>query len=199
MTCIVGLVEQGVVYLGADSLGCAEWNSRVLAMETPKVFRRGPFLFGVTGSLRWGQLLQYKLVIPGQDETPDMAYMVGTVLDAIRQCLKENGFAQIENSQETGGVCLIGYKGKLYSVDDDYGVLVTVDDFAALGCGDMPALGALMALTGMEPRERLMRALEISAYFSAGVGGPFHIISSEGGAGAGLGEGARPAGGEVSG
>lgn len=179
MTCIIGLVENGVTYFGSDSLVCAGWDSRVLAADTPKVFRRGPFLFGYTGSLRFGQLLQHKLVIPEQDGLPDTTYVLTTMLDAIRECLKSSGFAWVENNQESGGLCLIGFKGKLYELNEDYGVSVAADDFSAIGSGSQSALGALMALAGTPPRERVERALIISAYFSAGVGGPFHIISGE--------------------
>ena len=188
MTCIVAVAEGGKVFMGGDSMGTAGWNSRVLA--TPKVFRKGPFLFGVCGSMRMGQLLQYKLAIPDQDGIPDMTYIMGPVLDAVRECLRVGGFAKVSNNQETGGFCFIGYKGKIYQFDDDYGVIVVAGDFAAMGSGDMSALGAMMAMVGTPPRERIERALEISAYFSAGVCGPFHILSSEGRGAGGEGPGA---------
>jgi ATP-dependent protease HslVU (ClpYQ) peptidase subunit len=178
MTCVIGLVKDGVIYFGSDSLAAAGWESCVLAADTPKIFKRGAFLFGYTGSPRFGQLLQHKLVIPEQDGLPDAPYILVTVLDAIRDCLKSNGLALVENNQEEGGFCLIGYKGKIYKVNSDYGITVAADDFRAIGCGDVFALGALKALEGTPPMERIARALEISAYFSVGVGGPFHIISS---------------------
>ncbi len=39
MTCIVGLVDNGKVYIGGDSAGCAGYDVRI--REDQKVFRNG--------------------------------------------------------------------------------------------------------------------------------------------------------------
>ena len=59
MTCIVGLVHEGVVYIGGDSAGVGGMSLTVRADE--KVFQNGEFLMGFTTSFRMGQLLRYSL------------------------------------------------------------------------------------------------------------------------------------------
>ena len=70
MTCIVGLVHEGVVYIGGDSAGVAGLSLVVRADE--KVLRNGDFLMGFTTSFRMGQLLRYKLDPPRRH--PDDAW-----------------------------------------------------------------------------------------------------------------------------
>jgi hypothetical protein len=55
MTCIVGIVENGKVYMGGDAAGVNGYSVRV--RKDPKLFKVGEFLFGYTSSFRMGQLL----------------------------------------------------------------------------------------------------------------------------------------------
>jgi hypothetical protein len=50
MTCIVGLVDGGRVWLGGDSAGVSGWDLTVRADR--KVFRNGPYVMGFTTSFR---------------------------------------------------------------------------------------------------------------------------------------------------
>lgn len=175
MTCIVGLVDKGKVFIGGDSAGVENYNVSIRSDE--KVFCNGPMLFGFTTSFRMGQLLRYALRIPPQDQQiDDYQYMVTTFIDAVRKCLKEGGFASKKDDVETGGAFLVGYKGKLYSIDDDYQVSIGIDGYYAIGCGKYYALGSLYNTKYItDPVERLMKALETSEYFSGGVRGPFIV------------------------
>ena len=75
MTCIVGLVHEGVVYIGGDSAGVAGLSLTVRADE--KVFQNGEFLMGFTTSFRMGQLLRYSLKPPCSYPDDDInQYMV---------------------------------------------------------------------------------------------------------------------------
>ncbi|HEV2125915.1 MAG TPA: hypothetical protein VGW38_24420, partial [Chloroflexota bacterium] len=142
MTCVVGLVHRGTVYIGADSAGVAGWDLTVRADQ--KVFHNGPFLFGFTTSFRMGQLLRYSLVPPQHDPTVEVErYLATAFMDAVRACLKDGGFASKQNEQESGGNFLIGYQGQLFEIGSDYQVGRPVDEFAAVGCGAQIALGAM--------------------------------------------------------
>lgn len=83
MTCIVGMVEGGRVWIGGDSAGVAELELTVRADE--KVFTNGPYVFGFTSSFRMGQLLRYKLKPPKPPRFGDlMAFMVNDFIEAVR-------------------------------------------------------------------------------------------------------------------
>jgi len=177
MTCIVGLVNNGDVYIGGDSAGVAGLSISIRADE--KVFGNGPFIMGFTTSFRMGQLLRYKLAPPAQTvHQNDMEYMVTSFVDACRQCFSGNGFGDKDASM--GGNFLVGYKGKLYNIEADYQVGVPKASFDAVGCGSDLALGAMYATEGLSPEQRINAALGAASTFSAGVAPPFTILKLEG-------------------
>ncbi len=177
MTAIVGLAQGGKVYIGGDSAGVSGLSLTVRA--DAKVFRKDRYVFGFTTSFRMGQLLRYSLTLPKPAGELD-AFMATEIVDALRECLKNGGWARKENEREEGGTFLVGVKGRLYAVYDDYQVAKAADGFAAVGCGDEIALGALYATagTGLGPRKRVVRALAAAERFSAGVRGPFVCLKS---------------------
>jgi ATP-dependent protease HslVU (ClpYQ) peptidase subunit len=179
VTCIAGLVEDGAVYIGGDSAGVANMCLQVRA--DAKVFRNGPFLMGFTSSFRMGQLLRYSLAPPNHPDGMEIeAYMVTRFIDAVRQCLKEGGCARKDDDVEEGGTFLVGYRGELFMVEDDYQVGRMVDKIAAVGCAQDVALGALHVLRGddrLAPETKVLRALEAAERWSAGVRAPFVVES----------------------
>ncbi len=119
MTCIIGLVHDGNVYIGGDSAGVSGLSVSIRADE--KVFSNGPFIMGFTTSFRMGQLLRYKFDPPQQTSNQsDMQYMVTSFIDAARACFSANGFGDKDATE--GGTFLVGYKGKLYNIGSDYQV-----------------------------------------------------------------------------
>lgn len=183
MTCIVGLVEGNKVYMGGDSAGVAGWN--LCVRSDVKVFKNGPMIFGFTTSFRMGQLLRYALDIPPRHVDVDVdKYMVTTFIDAVRNCLKNNGWASKNNEHEQGGTFLVGYEGRLFRIEEDYQVGIPADGFDACGCGEAFAVGALFATKALSdhrntelatPEGRIMLALAAAEHRSAGVRAPFHI------------------------
>ena len=175
MTCIVGLVHEGVVYIGGDSAGVGGMSLTVRADE--KVFQNGEFLMGFTTSFRMGQLLRYSLKPPRRHPDDDIhQYMVVDFVNAVRGCLKAGGYASKEDEVESGGTFLVGYAGHLFTVDSDYQVGIPEDGYAAVGSGQDIAQGSLFATQGQEPRQRVLTALQAAERFNAGVRGPFHIL-----------------------
>jgi hypothetical protein len=176
VTCIVGLVEGGVVYIGGDSAGVSGYDLTVRADE--KVFQNGPFLFGFTSSFRMGQILRFSFRPPDHDPRVDVdKFMVTTFIDAVRDCLQKGGYARKQNEVESGGTFLVGYQGQLFTIYSDYQVAKSAHPFAAVGCGESYALGNLLATADcdMEPKDRVFSALNAAEEFSAGVKHPFVV------------------------
>jgi hypothetical protein len=181
MTCIAGIARGGTVWIGGDSAAVnPDWHLRVGA--EPKVFRSGAFVVGYTSSFRMGQLLAHALCPPERPAGRDlMTYMVTDFVDTVRDCLKDGGFARAENGVESAGEFLVGIEGRLFCVETDYHVGESSDGLAACGCGEQAALGVLHALgERMAPERRIERALKIAERLSAGVRGPFTILSTGG-------------------
>lgn len=173
MTCIVGLVESGKVYIGGDSAGVGGYSLTVRADK--KVFRNGDFVMGFTSSFRMGQLLHHAFNPPKRHPDDDVdKFMVTTFVDAVRDCLKSGGYAEKHHDAERGGVFLVGYAGRLFRIDCDYQVGEAADGFDSVGCGEDIARGALFASAKERPARRIQLALEAAERFSAGVRGPFH-------------------------
>jgi ATP-dependent protease HslVU (ClpYQ) peptidase subunit len=176
MTCIVGLIDNDKVYMGGDSAGVAEYDLTTRA--DPKVFANGSFLIGYTSSFRMGQLLRYKFKPPyHRPEISIEEYMMTDFIDAVRQCFKDNGYAEVNNNRETAGIFLVGYRDRLFMIGSDYQVGESLNKFDAVGCGGVFALGSLNSTAG-DPKERIRKALETAEKFSAGVRGPFVILSN---------------------
>ena len=174
MTCIIGYATGEHVYVGADSAAVRGWTVRPTTL--PKVFWLDPFLIGYTTSFRMGQILQHHLSVAPQEDESDMRYMVVTFAEAVRGCLKEHGFAIVNDNKESGGQFLVGYKGRLYCIESDYQVAESAEGFDACGSGTDFALGAMQALEQLPPRERIRKSLEISARFCGSVLAPFRVL-----------------------
>lgn len=174
MTCIVGIVDNGKVIIGGDSAGVSGYLTTLRA--DAKVFRNGSFLIGFTSSFRMGQLLRYTFHPPERPTDMDIfEYMVKMFVESVRECLKNGGYTRKEYEQESGGVFLIGYEGRLFIIDSDFQVSESITEYAAVGSGNEIALGVLYATNKETPRSRIEMALKAAEYFISGVRSPFTI------------------------
>lgn len=83
MTCIIGLADQGKVYIGADSIVSNGYTREIT--ERSKVFRVGEFLIGSCGSIRMANVLQYHLSVRPIEEHEDVdRYMVVAFVEGVR-------------------------------------------------------------------------------------------------------------------
>jgi ATP-dependent protease HslVU (ClpYQ) peptidase subunit len=179
MTCIVGLIEEGKVYMGGDSAGVG--NLRLAVRKDLKVFKLNEFIIGYTSSFRMGQLLRFKFIPPlfREDEKDLYEYMCTDFIDGVRRTFKTGGYAKKANEIESGGTFLVGIKGRLFEIEDDYQVAERITPYVAIGCGMDLALGCLYGLKNipaLSPYIKVETALLAAQEFSAGVRAPFTII-----------------------
>lgn len=178
MTCIVGYVENGVVYMGGDSAGVRGYD--VTLRKDVKVFKVGEFIFGFTWSFRMGQILKYSFKPPlHENGVSDEKYMMTVFVDEVRKLFKEKGFARKESDEEKGGEFMVGYRGNIYTIESDYQVSISRENFEAVGCGEYYAKGAMNILdkAKLPPKTKIKLALETAEKFSGGVRSPFVIES----------------------
>jgi len=178
MTCIVGLIDKGNVYVGGDSAGAGNYS--ISYRKDPKVFQRGPFLFGFTSSFRMGQLLMHDeaFKLREQKEKEDeYEYMVSVFIPAVRELFRDGGWLKKEESVELGGVFLVGYKGRLFKIYADFQVAESIYDYETCGCGEDLALGSLE--NKLTVTKRIKLALQSAEKFSSGVSQPFKILKLE--------------------
>jgi ATP-dependent protease HslVU (ClpYQ) peptidase subunit len=151
MTCIVGFEYADRVYIGGDLQGTG-YNNKVVHHQ-PKVFVRNGVAFGYTTSYRFGQLLEHALPDPIVPDKVEEVYpwLIKVLVPAIKTVLKDNDY-------EGGGNCLIGVKGQLWELQNDYSVLRSVNGYAAVGSGYEYANGAMYAHLPSKPLARSHRA-----------------------------------------
>ena len=184
MTCIVGLVDEGAVWLGADACGMDEEYDRA-AMVAPKVFTlRGAgiaVVVGYTDDFRFGQLLEHRLSIPSRSSSDHSLerWLAVEFADAVRTCLEDGGYTWREDGHEEGGTLLLGMMGRLFMMQSNFGVTERRRGYDAIGCGSTYAKSALWAArrAGVEDPEDLLKLALLSAEkHSGGVMPPFTFV-----------------------
>ncbi len=183
MTAIVGIVDKDKVWMGADRLGVngylMTWNK-----ATDKVFKTGPFVIGCCGYPRVSQLVKYKLGLKDDPRKEAHEFMCVDFVDKMRTVLNDNGAKIIDKNEDSvsvGSWLLISFRGQLYEVQPNFQVEQRTEPYDAIGCGAELALGSLheSSRSKLKPKERIIRALKCAENFSAGVRGPFKVISTK--------------------
>ncbi len=181
MTCIVGFANEKKMILMGDSAGTSGYD--VVIRSDPKVFtleqKGGPnVLIGFTSSFRMGQLLM-TLEVPRDDIGEPFGFMIARFIPAVRKLFAQGGFLVKENGREEGGKFLVGYRGKLFTIDSDFQVGIAADQYDSIGCGESYALGVLDVLLcqkDADPRQALTVALQLAEKRSGAVRGPFRTV-----------------------
>jgi ATP-dependent protease HslVU (ClpYQ) peptidase subunit len=183
LTCIVGLVEGGVAYMGGDTLASDPVGSHVVCRADEKVFKvnEGEFLMGFCGSYRVGQLLRYAFLPPRPEvDQDDMAYMLVDFVDAWRAVQKEKGALKKADEEESHPASvLVAYAGNLYAIEEDFDVGRPQENYYAIGAGSQFAFGSLHSTKGLikDPKQRITMALDAASAYNASVRGPYTIVS----------------------
>jgi ATP-dependent protease HslVU (ClpYQ) peptidase subunit len=124
------------------------------------------------------QIVRYHInVMPPREGQDLMEWMVVDFAEAVRQAMKDYGFALIDRNREEGGYFLIGFRGHLFAVEKDFNVMELDDHLMAIGSGREYALGAMIALQDLPPEKRIYKALGIAGHWCTSVRGPYHVIS----------------------
>ena len=183
MTCIAGLVVDGKVYLGADSLGTSD-SGGCSTNTYKKLFRVGDFLIGCAGSPRACQVVNYTFNPPvygdhrNDEKDPIAGYMVNRFVNDLHECFKTAAGIK----EEVKGYFLVGFSGRLFGVyPEDYQIEEDVIGYNAIGNGADLAMGSLHTSgrfsMSISHRRRIEMALEASEAHNANVQRPFIIES----------------------
>lgn len=176
MTCIVGYIDKAKdrVLIGADSAGVSGYD--ITIRNDSKVFKNGDFIIGCTTSFRMIQLLRFSFVPPRVYDKDIYEYMCTDFIEEVRKCFKDGGYLQkFEDGNDAGGQFLVGYKNRLFTIDNDFQVGEAKQGYDSVGCGVSYALGSIYTNKKKDSRTIVLDALKTAEYFSAGVVSPFII------------------------
>jgi ATP-dependent protease HslVU (ClpYQ) peptidase subunit len=173
MSCVLGLLQNGKLYLGADGLATTEDGERrpVICI---KIFKNKDYLIGYTGSVRHGQILGPKFFEP-----PSSIY---DLPDAIREIFESKGAMLVAETQQqmTSSNFLIGYQGRLFEILIDFQMNEVYGDFTAIGSGATYAMGSLFATKKWNsPENRIKNALDAAKEYDRSCGRPYTIQAME--------------------
>jgi ATP-dependent protease HslVU (ClpYQ) peptidase subunit len=179
MTCIAAYKDfNGNIFVGGDSIGINE-SDNIISLKNPKVFIKDKMIFGFTGPLRMGQILQYDFDIPKHPNSmDDYTYLISIFIDSLITKFEEKKYATItDNAITASSTFIIGYNKQIYKVEDNFQVIEINKDYQCAGCGEEFGLGAFWALDKMSiiPEDRIYLVLKCAAEFSL-VKEPFLIF-----------------------
>ena len=169
MSCIVGIAQEGKIYMGSDSFATTSDGERRPIIAN-KLFFNKEYLIGFTGSIRTGQAIR-----PHYFDPPNS---ILDFPDALREHLYEKGC--VLNSEEHGQIqgsnFLIGWRGKLYEILLDFQMNETDGDCNTIGAGATFAFGSLYTtkfIKKISPNKRIALALEAASFYTTTCGPPF--------------------------
>jgi len=170
MTCVVGLIDNGIIHMAADSLGSGSYIKT--ERKDPKLFTmNNKAIVGFTTSYRMGQVLMYSDLLKHQKNITHQ-WMVTEFIPRVQKLFAEAGIEKNENGVKACGSFLIGVHGKLFLIDSDYQVEESKDNYNVVGSGNEAAAGALYATKSMkDPYKRVKIAVEAAIKHINGCGG----------------------------
>ncbi|AUR87442.1 nucleophile aminohydrolase [Vibrio phage 1.101.O._10N.261.45.C6] len=180
MTCICGMIRNGHVYMAGDLMGSNGFTGRTY--PDSKVFANGEFILGYTSSFRMGQILEWNWIPPLREEgITDRQYMQLNVIESIRETFSTFGYGTREGLESVGGTFLIGYRGCLYEMQENFSLL-SIPDFVAVGSGQYHAEAILYNTKDNEdfhPFEIMQTAIETAAHFTQSVSYECTVFTSD--------------------
>jgi len=181
MTVIVGLVdkESKMMYMGSDTLLSGETEK--VSSTHEKIYKKGQYLVGHTGSPRAMQVVRYSTALPRYSRKSDAtSFMVNRMVPRLMVDLSEQGYARNDAGRiHIEDIFLMMFNGRIFSIWSDFQVFEPTHDFFAVGSGSQTALGALMSSADLEPEERVYSAIEAAMEFTTNVGGSIKMLKKE--------------------
>lgn len=181
MTCIVAVKGKGRVVLAGDAQVSGGWSSK-WTMRNPKVFRRGPLMVGVSGSVRFANIVHHVLEQPSPPKRSAELerWVVREFTAQIRAASNAMGATEKKDgAEQVGGVMLAVVGGRIFEIYNDLCAVETSHDYATIGSGYLLAMGSLYATSGVAlPEKRALLALEAAEAHDSGVRRPFTLLRS---------------------
>jgi ATP-dependent protease HslVU (ClpYQ) peptidase subunit len=180
LTAIAAVVDGGKIWIGGDSALSDTGTHDLRVCVNQKIFKLGEMVLGVAGSPRVGDVLRFQLAVPKHPKRMDPARFMRThFVEAVREILKKSGaLTQQFGAEFMDAHVLIGYRGRLFVMEDDLHIHEWTEDYAAIGSGGSVACGALSVSSGLPGRKRVLAALSAAERFTISVRRPFYVLET---------------------
>lgn len=174
MTAVVGVIDRGHVYLGADSHCAAEGVLEQTA--TPKIWRNVRYIVGMAGNGAWFATVRGAVLRADRDPCD---WLPGALYRAGRKVGAEYPDTSGAANSPLNGALLLAQGPRLWYADEQLNVCELAAD-TAIGANPLALRSVLHRESGKPPLERMLAALDSVAYVSAEVSPPFRWLSTNG-------------------
>lgn len=169
---IAAVTDGTTVWMGGDSSDEGYDKKPATIQANPKVIQIGDAVVG-SDNARLIQLIQYQIKPSGPTEGQDpVEWMVASFIPSLDPLYKDNDVYSRKK-------ILIGLGGKIYTIECDKNVMVSVFPYQAIQGYDADiATGALGALPDEPPEDRIGMALALAEEHGQ-TRAPFTVISTK--------------------
>jgi ATP-dependent protease HslVU (ClpYQ) peptidase subunit len=170
MSTVVAIVDNGKVWMGADSYATMTSGER-RRIICNKMFINPPYLIGYVGSARVGQVIRPEYFKPPEN--------VFEFPDALIKQFKKKGCLGLDSDDQTAinasNFLIATPDGKLFEILVDFQIN-EVKDFTGIGSGSTFALGSLYTTKNRkDPKNRILTALHIAGVYDIHTGSPYIV------------------------
>jgi len=170
MTCIVGCVWRGKVYMGGDSFsGNAGFKT---AETTPKLFKNGSFLFGMSGSWRLNQIISTEFKFPKKKVQDPKGYLI-ELMPEIQDAVDS---IRVLDGEQIMIDFLVGTNGRLFHIQNDLAVTENPAGYSSAGMSWETAMAGMEFYKDLLPKDRMTKSLEMVVKVCPVVSTPFTFL-----------------------
>lgn len=171
MTVIVSITDGDTIYMGGDRAASDE--ECIVSLSRPKIHVKDGWIFGYSGSLGTGQLMEFvNFPDPYKDDPYKLLRL--DVVSNLKRMMDSNGDADKDNGTDF----LIGTRGRVFEFNTSDWSVAEVDE-VAVGSGSHFALGSLYTSIDKAPIERIGLALSAAITYSPTCQGPIDVLTLE--------------------
>lgn len=180
MTCIIGMIEGGETYIGADGYATSE-ECELKPIICRKLFKSGRYIVAFAGHIRTGQLLYPESGF----EFPDEIYQIPNKMYLWLREFEAIGRDEIQMGVIASNF-IIATEDNIYEIYTDMQIseINKKYGYTAMGSGSPYALGSLYTTSNsgyrqkkMAPKDRIKLSLEAANRFVKNCGEPYQIFS----------------------
>lgn len=187
MSVIVGIIHDGVVYIGSDSQMTKGGTKKSYNHpNNRKIWHpdgREHLLMGSAGLLKGINVIKSINGLIDQrtlsEITLNYNYVVKNVARRIMDSMEEVKLIDSKDyNPKMLNEFLFANNDELYMIGTD-GSVLQIDDFSAIGSGAIEAIGSLLSTEKDEPKTRIIRAIEAAIQNDIYVGYPIVIMNTK--------------------
>lgn len=177
MTVLIGIVEDNVMYLAADSIGASQHYKEV--RRDSKIFRKKDMLISCTHTFRFRDIVKHEFELPEHPKKMSVEkYIVTKFISNLRILQKKLGHVGSDKDGDLGCGLLIAYRGNLIRIEADFQYAQHRMEYDSLGSGQNLARASLHSTSfyNIDPKIRIRLAFESCRMYQNGCCEPPYII-----------------------